>query len=355
MTAVKTDHIISRVRFASSLEADKWHPSEGPEAYQCWHFDALSDDGKDAVIITFFDNSVVSRDYAGSLRPGEGPPPRRVPAVQFAYYKDGRPVHRTMNEFGEGDFAAADGRVECSIGDSNFRLESAPYGSGFLVKVSAFLSRSRRIEARFEWLSIEADLRPADATPDNNAHNWNMTSPRSDVTGRIKVLDKNDTETEVIQFRGTGYHDHMLDRRSLTATISERHWGRAHFVDSTAVFHRLRETGDSQPWTRLYIIRDGILREKDVRYEEQLYVRDKFGIKYPSRVRMLTDDNIRLRSKTIKVIDSSFYRLRFISEMTLTLRDGKPRKTIGMSEILAPKVLKYRWLNWLNHLRTVKK
>jgi hypothetical protein len=30
----------------------------------------------------------------------------------------------------------------------------------------------------------------------------------------------------------------------------------------------------------------------------------------------------------VKIIDSSFFYLRFLSEMTLTLRDGKPRKTV---------------------------
>jgi hypothetical protein len=61
---------------------------------------------------------------------------------------------------------------------------------------------------------------------------------------------------------------------------------------------------------------------------------------------------MRLRVKPIKVIDSSFYYLRFLSEITLTLRDGVPRRTTGITEYLAPKTLKYRWLNWLSDMRT---
>jgi hypothetical protein len=60
---------------------------------------------------------------------------------------------------------------------------------------------------------------------------------------------------------------------------------------------------------------------------------------------------MRLRIKNNQIIDANFFYLRFLSEMTLTLRDGKPRKTIGITEYLAPKALKYGWLDWLVNLR----
>ncbi|MGI8545283.1 MAG: hypothetical protein ACR2MD_17625 [Aridibacter sp.] len=68
-------------------------------------------------------------------------------------------------------------------------------------------------------------------------------------------------------------------------------------------------------------------------------------------MKILTEDNVKLRVKQQNVVDSSFFYLRFLSEMTLTLRDGKPRKTIGFTEHLAPKALKYRWLDWLINMR----
>ena len=104
----------------------------------------------------------------------------------------------------------------------------------------------------------------------------------------------------------------------------------------------------------MVLIKDGRLIEREVRCEEQNFVRNKFGIKYPTRVSLTSDDGIRLRIKPIKVLDSSFYNLRFASEMTLTLRDGKPRKSIGLTEIVAPKTLKYRWLDWLADMRILR-
>ncbi|MEJ7699617.1 MAG: hypothetical protein WKF71_08245 [Pyrinomonadaceae bacterium] len=41
--------------------------------------------------------------------------------------------------------------------------------------------------------------------------------------------------------------------------------------------------------------------------------------------------------------------------MTLTQADGTIRKTTGITEYLAPKVLKYRWLDWLTNMRIGRK
>jgi hypothetical protein len=125
-----------------------------------------------------------------------------------------------------------------------------------------------------------------------------------------------------------------------------------HFADSTAVFYRYKEIGDQAPTSKLLVVKNGELRERDVRIEEQNYVRDKFGIRYPTRLRLVTEDNMRLRVKPVTILHSGFYLLRFVSEMTLTLRDGIPRRTKGLTEFVATRVLRYRWLNWLNRLRT---
>ena len=101
------------------------------------------------------------------------------------------------------------------------------------------------------------------------------------------------------------------------------------------------------------MIRDGEMRERDAEYSEQ--ITSATATVYATRpAELISEDNLRLRVKPIKVIDSSFHYLRFLSEMTLTLRDGKPRKTTGISEYLSPKTLKYRWLNWWTDMRIGK-
>ena len=357
--------------FSSSVKADAAHPQNDPQAYEWWYFDALSDDGKEAVVIIFLDNFIFSPRYnqfkiqdskfrSGNQKSQIPKPesqilnfesPNRFPAIAFVYYRDGKPVYRALNEFGENDFAASTETAECRIGESSFTTETASYGSGYLINIKANLSRKRRLEASFEWLSIESDLTPEKCDFARHSHCWNMVAPRSDVTGKITVFDRNDRESDVRHFRGTGYHDHNLDHRWLPETVKDWQWGRVHFADATAVFYRYREIGNDSAENKLLIVRDGKLHEFAAEYEAANFSRDKFGIKYPTRLTFKAPENIRLRVKHQKIIDSSFFYLRFLSEMTLTLHDEKPRRTIGITEYLAPEALKYRWLHWLVNMR----
>ena len=333
--------------FSSSVKADVWHPQKDPKSYEWWYFDALAEGGREAVAITFLDNFIYSPRYNREDTAGE-----KFPAISFTYFADGRPLYRCINEFSENEFHADKDSPGCRIGESAFTFQTATYGSGYFVTINAKLAGERRLEAHFEWLSIESDFSTEAFCYRESSHCWNMVAPRSDVTGRISVFDKRGKTIDVRHFRGTGYHDHCLDNRWLAKTVRDWHWGRAHYSDATAVFYRYCELGEHTPSTKLFVVKNGELRERDVQYDEQNYVRDKFGIRYPTRLRLISEDNVRLRVKPIKVIDSSFYYLRFLSEITLTLRDGVPRKTSGITEFLAPKTLKYRWLNWLSDMRT---
>lgn len=333
--------------FSSSVEADVWHPQKDPKSYEWWYFDALAEGGRDAIVIVFLDNFIYSSRYNR-----EAVDSAKFPAISFTYFSDGKPLYRCVNEYTEDEFSADRSNPECRIGESSFKFVEAAYGSGYTVTINAKLSGGRRLEAHLEWLSIEADLSPEAFCYRESSHCWNMVAPRSDVTGKVTVKDRRGKVADVRSFRGTGYHDHCLDNRWLAKTVRDWHWGRAHYADATAVFYRYCELGQHTPSTKLLIVKNGELRERNADYEEQNYVRDKFGLRYPTRLRLISKDNMRLRVKPIKVIDSSFYYLRFLSEITLTLRDGIPRKTSGITEFLAPKSLKYRWLNWLSDMRT---
>ena len=346
--------------FTSSIAADVWHPKTNTKAFEWWYFDALSEDGRDAVVIIFLDNFIFSPRYNSTNRSRgkfagrwkkEASCPACVPAIAFTYYRDGKPKYRAINEFSPGDFSAGMDKPSCRLGDNFFRLESAPYGSGYILSINALLRKNRRLEAHFEWLSIESDFLPDKPVNTANAHIWNLAVSRADVTGKISVSDAAKKDIDVVHFRGTGYHDHNFDNRWLPETVSDWQWGRAHFADSTAVFYRYKEIGEKTPTTKLFTINDGELRDRDSTYKEQKPARDKFGLKYPRRLLFETEDDARLRVEQAQVIDSSFFYLRFLSEMTLTLHDGKPRRAVGITEYLKPKTLMYWWLDWLTNMR----
>ncbi len=341
--------------FSSSTSADTWHSTKPPKAYEWWYFDALSDDGNEAVVIVFLDNFIYSPRYNEGPGSTDGNEPReRFPAVSFTYFSGGKQVYRAVNEYQGPDFFASETDPRCIIGGSGFHFESAPYGSGFNVSVNLPLSRGRQLHAEFEWLSIETDLLQAEAGQHEKTHSWNMVAARSDVSGKIKVHGPRGKVKDVRTFRGTGYHDHNLDNRWLANTVREWHWGRAHFADLTAIFCRFSEIGEAEPRTSLLLVRDGVLRSIPAAFEEQGYIRDKFGIRYPTRVKLVGDGSEEFEAHPIKIIDSSFYHLRFLSTVTLKLPGEPIHSTAGITEFIAPRALKYRWLNLLSDLRTGK-
>lgn len=339
-----------RFVFSSSVAADTWHPGKDPKAYEWWYFDALSDDGKEALVIVFLDNFIYSPRY--NTDAAGGGEAARYPAVSFTYFANGKPVYRAESEFTAAEFTAKEGAPNCSIGNSGFRFDSASYGSGYLVSVELPMSRGRTVRANLEWLSIESNLGADTVCFDASAHCWNMVAPRSDVSGKITMTDAAGRVVDTKSFRGTGYHDHNLDNRWLASTVREWHWGRAHFADRTAVFCRYAEIGQSEPRTQLILIQDGKLERLDALSDEQHHVRDKFGIRYPTRLSIRTNELVSLETTPLKVIDSSFYHLRFLSSFKLKHDNSHESETVGITEFIAPRALRFRWLNWLSDLRT---
>lgn len=302
-----------------------------------WHFDALSDDGREALVIDFTDNYHLSPRYAATQNGA-------VPAVSFRYFSNGRLVLSSINEVEPDTFTSDGSGAQCVVGDSSFRVDSASYGSGFMVQIDLMAARKRRIEAEIEWLSVEADL----TDKPEESQGWKMTAPRSDVSGRITLVGRRGATRKLIQFRGTGYSDEVQN------TPHRRAWGRAHFVDATAIFQIVNTGVDGDAFPTLYLVRDGALREHAATVDIQHPRRDRYGLTIPGRFQFRTQDNVRLRVKPMRMIQSGFFEARMLSEITLMLRDGKPRKTIGITEFSDPTRLKNPFFRWISDLRIGK-
>ena len=342
----------SSVSFCSSLKDGTWHDLTGPHSFERWHFDAVSDDGREALVITFYDNYVLSPRYYEHQRSnaavnGDGANIKfRFPALSFVYSVDGKTVLSSVHEYRQDEFKASQNNAECLLGKSSFRVDTAEYGSGFVTKIDMGTIRNRSIRAELEWLSVESDLLHADTKPAQTI--WNIVSPRSDVSGRITLIGRSGKTQKMIHFRGTGYHDHICSKDSANGSVGPRHWGRAHFNDTTVVFEH-HPNSVSTP-SKLILIRDGTILERNVSSETTEVKRDRYGLKIPRRISLVSDDNIRLRVKPSSVIRSGFSEVKMLSEMTLMLRDGKPRKTFGITEFIEPGRMKNRLVRWLSDL-----
>lgn len=353
--------------YSSSIKADVWHPKPDARGYEWWYFDALSDDGREAIVVIFLDNFIFSPRYNKSVEGRESRvasrnetsldsrlatlDSQRFPALVFIYYKDGKPLYRAINEFPPEQFTGDQNTPACKLGASEFKFETAPYGSGYLLKIDAALRKNLRLKATLEWLSIESDFLPETGVAvEPNSHNWNLVAPRSDVTGKIEVFSGSKKLKNVHHFRGTGYHDHNTDMRWLADAVQDWQWGRAHFTDATAVFYRYKEA-DAKPSTKLFLVKNGELTVSDAVCEETDFARNIFGMKYPKTLNFSTAGDVKFSVRQTKLIDASFFYLRFLSETEIKCPDGSRHEAFAITEHLAPKALKYRWLDWLTDMR----
>ena len=352
MSELQQSKSVADLAVTSSLTTNRGRKESNPGAFERWHFDALSDDGREVLVITFHDNFALSPRYNGIENGKGGNSPstvRNVPAVSLTYSIDGKAVVRTVNEFRTDEAVTANDGGRLSIGASSFQIDTVSYGSGFVLRIDLLTARKRRIEAELEWLFIESNLSDdADETPDSSAL-WKLVAPRSDVSGRISIIGRRGDSKRIVHFRGTGYHDHIRSDRSLAQTVGSRFWGHAHFVDSTAVFDH-HETEDTV-CSKLFLIRDGKIHERKVPGTERSFTRDRHGLKLPERVSFLSDDNMRLRVKPSSVIQSGPFATTILGEMTLMLRDGKPRKAVGIAEMIRPALTRSRLFRWLANAR----
>lgn len=343
--------------FSSSVADDVWHPGKQSGAYETWYFDALSDDGRDAVTIRFLDDFVYSTRRIpptsnGSVVNVDTNDGQRRPAFSLTYFRDGKLLCRAKLEFPADAFDASGTEPFVKIDQNSMSYRSASYGSGYHLQIDAVISGGGRIRANFEWLVIESDLCTAVPFLTTSPHCWNMAAPRCDVTGKVAVSDRKGREGDVFQFRGTGYHDHKLDNGWLAETVPEWQWGRAHFADSTAVYCRYGTSDDALSSTKLFVIRNSELIGRDAAFEEKKFARNKFGLKYPTQLRFSAADGMQLTVKPLMTIDGGSYGMKFLSEMKLTLNGSEEHETTGITEFLVPGVLKHRVLTWLADIGT---
>ena len=72
MTTATTERVSpEKFSYSSSIAADVWHPKRDARGYEWWYFDALSDDGREAIVVIFLDNFIFSPRYNKSVKSRE--------------------------------------------------------------------------------------------------------------------------------------------------------------------------------------------------------------------------------------------------------------------------------------------
>ncbi|MFM8440104.1 MAG: hypothetical protein ACKN97_02335 [Acidobacteriota bacterium] len=334
----------SEFNVTSSVTDDVWHPSSGAEAYEWWYFDAMSDDGRDSVVVIFLDNFIFSPRY-NAHSASSASRPKRFPALALFYYRDGRPLFRAINEFAEKDFEASTSTPQCRIGPNSFELTHEGGELRYRLSLRGLMSGGSTVNADLEWVARErTEFRP-NSTPTIIGHNWNLVMPRARVTGTFEFSDR-----EGFVFQGDGYHDHNHDRRWMPSVIKEWQWGRAHFKDSTAVVYDYL-TAEGRRVSKIIRATDDALTVEDAVLKSESRRFDIFGLRHPVRAEYKTESGITVSLRSLTVADSSFFYVRRVAEMGLSIAGKECETARGLSEFLVPSPLRWRWLDRLVDMR----
>ena len=216
-----------------------------PGGYEWWYFDALSDDGRYALVVIYFIGTPMSPYYKRTVD-GRGDRARDWCGVfvslheinpQARSWRDRRWHERAYayNLYPGGD--ASPDRPDVRIGAST--LTGGPQGAAGAWEWH--LSVAERGLWRGEThadLTFSAPGTPADLpeTGDGDAaHSWACVAPVCRVDGTVTT-----PEGETIAFHGAGYHDHNWGRLPWDDT-DIWYWGRATFPKNagTVVLYRL--------------------------------------------------------------------------------------------------------------------
>jgi hypothetical protein len=315
----------------SSVNDAAWHDLSGDGAYECWHFDAVSDDGREALVVNFYDNYVLSPRYHDRVKLGvrslnDGSTMTRVPAVSFTYAVEGKAVCRAVNEFRAGEFKADTDRIGVKIGGSEFHSDTVEYGTGYLLKLNLRTVRGRHINAELEWLFVESNLMPPKEYDADLV--WNIVAPRSDVSGRISLIGSRGETRKLVHFRGTGYHDHLRCTTSRSDSRGTRVWGRAHFIDTTAIFSQT-EQGEEKT-LKLFLVRDGEMSEMDMSVENKDVRRG-----FRNRLSFMAD-GLELKIDAQRKISSDPSESTMLSNVMLNFSDKDSRHAKGLTGLIEP-------------------
>ena len=334
---------------AARLDPDRFFNRTSPGAHEWWYFDAIGDDGRDALVIVWYAGLPFDPSYGvATLRhlrnPSKYPQPRALDhsAIGFSWYRDGKPIAYALNGHKADQFRHQSDPFAVEVATNRVERD----GSGYKLTIATPTVDGRPIRA-------EIHFKPADSTepferdlgtPDA-PHNWILAASDCRVEGRATI------EKDELRFAGRGYHDHNAGAEDLSIAMKRWEWGRVHSGAFTNVFYH-SEPKRGEPQTLWIVCRDGrpeIIRDGLQITEGKMNGRNVFGVRH-HRILRVTDGMNALNRWTSGgcVDDGPFYR-RWIADIGSSGREAEYRiaPTSGISELLDTRNLHKPWFNWM--------
>lgn len=337
----------------ATSDPDRFLDYRTPGAQEWWYFDAISEDGRDALVLIWFAALPFDPAYGiAALRhlrdPGRVAAPRALDhcAIAVSWYRDGRTVAYALNRYRAGHFAHEPDPFAVAIAGN--RLGRGPDGYALRVRTPAVDGKGR-IEAHLHFrpapgtAPFEQDL----GTP-GAPHLWLLAAPDCRVEGAVAVTGRARRE---LAFRGRGYHDHNAGAEEITRAMRRWHWGRVQVGPLTHVYYRA-EPHQGQARALWITCRDGrpeAIRTR-ARIDEDGARRTLYGLRHGRRLRVSDAAGGLVVDLGRCVDDGPFYR-RWVATYapwgTAHPAGTRSADAAGVSEFLDTRNLHRPLFNWM--------
>lgn len=325
-------------------DPDRWVNPQSPGAHEWWYFDAISDDGRDAIVLVWYSALPFDPAYGvASLRhirqPDLFPKPHPLDhcAIGFSWYRDGKTMAYALNSWNRDHFSHDLNQkgLELSVGRNSLNRQSDnSYRLQINTPILGFRSKRAQVDTTFKpsdgLTAWEKDL----GSP-GHSHLWMLAAADCRVSGSILAGKRS------LDFEGRGYHDHNAGDDELSRSFHRWHWGRFHNDRKTEIYYICEPSPGRSEGLWIECDTGQVSRVDQIdKLDGQNPRKTVFGIRYHDELGHLPTQSTWSLGKPV---DQGPFYLRWVGQ-------SKKNNEIhgrGICELLQADYLHQPWFNWM--------
>jgi len=336
------------MRLESDYKNDIRTTKVTPGAYEWWYFDGISDDGVYSFVLIFYEGNPFSPRYMKrqrSARNGSNGYAGEHPAISISIYKNQDPIYYSFTEFDKSDCRFDEEEPSLKVGDHSMEGTVESGIIDYQISLKESLPSGDRLVGHLSFKSPEPShpLFASGAGLVERGHSWNLVQPRAVVEGKLRIYARAESET-VINFSGTGYHDHNTGKEPMKHEFRDWYWGRFHFERGTLIYYIMnrKDSHSRQEQGWLVTPDNGQIVQEFPTIQLQDMGWSKFGIRSARKI-MLSNEKAHVTIQQARLLDDGPFYQRFNSDSFINITGQDLMEAAqGISEYIRPDRIHWR-------------